>query len=260
MRCWPRRCRRSACIWRTAASASSRTADRVRATFENGVEIEADVLIAADGIFSAVRRVLLGPERPRFACRAYRGLIPAEKSARHSAGVDGVARPGPALHPLFRLGRPDVEFRRPRRAGGLDQRILDRAGQRRRPARGLCGLASAGAAHHRRGRRDLHLGGARPPADRALDLRPRHHAGRRLPSDDPVHGPGRRAGDRGRRRDHRVPASNAATTSRPRSSSTKPSVCRAPRRSRMARGRTRPGSTCPTAPPRRRGMPRWPRA
>jgi salicylate hydroxylase len=53
--------------------------DHVSATFENGVQIEADVLIAADGIFSAVRRALLGPERPRFACRAYRGLIPAER-------------------------------------------------------------------------------------------------------------------------------------------------------------------------------------
>ena len=31
----------------------------------------------------------------------------------------------------------------------------------------------------------------RPPIA-ALDLRPHHHAGRRLPSDDPVHGPGRR--------------------------------------------------------------------
>jgi salicylate hydroxylase len=54
-------------------------ADKVQARFDNGVEIEADVLIAADGIFSAVRKALLGPERPRFACRAYRGLIPAEK-------------------------------------------------------------------------------------------------------------------------------------------------------------------------------------
>jgi salicylate hydroxylase len=53
--------------------------DIVRAKFENGAEIEADVLIGADGIFSAARRALRGPERPRFACRAYRGLIPLER-------------------------------------------------------------------------------------------------------------------------------------------------------------------------------------
>lgn len=53
--------------------------ETVRARFENGAEIEADMLIGADGIFSAVRRALRGPERPRFACRAYRGLIPVEK-------------------------------------------------------------------------------------------------------------------------------------------------------------------------------------
>ena len=53
----------------------------MRARFENGAEIEADVLIAADGIHSAVRRILRGPERPRFACRAYRGLIPVGKGA-----------------------------------------------------------------------------------------------------------------------------------------------------------------------------------
>ena len=79
IRCWPRPCRPSACISRTAASASSRRQTVCERQFENGAEIEADVLIAADGIFSAVRRALLGPERPRFACRAYRGLIPAER-------------------------------------------------------------------------------------------------------------------------------------------------------------------------------------
>jgi salicylate hydroxylase len=52
---------------------------RVVTKFDNGVEIEADALIAADGIHSTVRRILRGPERPRFANRAFRGLIPAEK-------------------------------------------------------------------------------------------------------------------------------------------------------------------------------------
>jgi salicylate hydroxylase len=54
-------------------------ADRVEAQFDNGATISADVLIAADGIHSTIRRILRGPERPRFANRAYRGLIPAEK-------------------------------------------------------------------------------------------------------------------------------------------------------------------------------------
>jgi salicylate hydroxylase len=54
-------------------------ASGVEAQFENGATAKADVLIAADGIHSTIRRILLGPERPRFACRAYRGLIPVER-------------------------------------------------------------------------------------------------------------------------------------------------------------------------------------
>jgi salicylate hydroxylase len=53
--------------------------ERVRVSFANGTNTEFDAVIAADGIHSSVRRALLGPEQPRFACRAYRGLIPAEK-------------------------------------------------------------------------------------------------------------------------------------------------------------------------------------
>ena len=51
------------------------------AKFDNGVEVKADALIAADGIHSTVCRILRGPERPQFANRAFRGLIPAEKVA-----------------------------------------------------------------------------------------------------------------------------------------------------------------------------------
>jgi salicylate hydroxylase len=54
---------------------------KVFAQFANGASIGFDALVAADGIHSSVRKALLGSERPRFACRAYRGLIPAERVA-----------------------------------------------------------------------------------------------------------------------------------------------------------------------------------
>jgi salicylate hydroxylase len=54
--------------------------DGIEAQFEDGTSISADVLIGADGIHSAVRHALLGPEHPRFTgCVAYRGLVPAER-------------------------------------------------------------------------------------------------------------------------------------------------------------------------------------
>ncbi len=54
--------------------------DTVEAHFENGASISADVAIGADGIHSAVRHALFGPERPRFTgCVAYRGLVPADR-------------------------------------------------------------------------------------------------------------------------------------------------------------------------------------
>jgi salicylate hydroxylase len=56
--------------------------DQVEAAFENGHRIAADVLIGADGIHSAVRRVSFGPEHPRFTgCACYRGLVRAERLA-----------------------------------------------------------------------------------------------------------------------------------------------------------------------------------
>jgi salicylate hydroxylase len=54
--------------------------DRVEARFENGAAVTAAVLVGADGIHSAVRGILLGPENPRFTgCVAYRGMVPAER-------------------------------------------------------------------------------------------------------------------------------------------------------------------------------------
>lgn len=57
--------------------------DLVEARFADGSTAEADVLIGADGIHSAVREELFGPESPRFSGMvAYRGLV----SPQHLGG------------------------------------------------------------------------------------------------------------------------------------------------------------------------------
>jgi salicylate hydroxylase len=56
--------------------------DRVEASFQDGSIVEADAIIGADGIHSAVRSAILGPESPRFSGNvAYRGLVPAARLA-----------------------------------------------------------------------------------------------------------------------------------------------------------------------------------
>jgi salicylate hydroxylase len=72
---------------------------RVRARFENGVEVEADLLVGADGIHSVVRTALLGLEKPEFTgCVAYRGLIPAERVTHLEIPVEAQLWMGPGKH------------------------------------------------------------------------------------------------------------------------------------------------------------------
>lgn len=52
--------------------------DKVHMRFENGLQADVDLLIAADGVHSVVREAMLGMERPRFTGRvAYRATFPA---------------------------------------------------------------------------------------------------------------------------------------------------------------------------------------
>ena len=67
--------------------------------FENGARAAADIMIGADGIHSAVREKLFGPEHPRFTgCVAYRGLVPAEKLKHLDLPLEEQLWLGPGEH------------------------------------------------------------------------------------------------------------------------------------------------------------------
>src|SRR5262245_61456266 len=63
----------------TRCTAVDQTPDGVALTFADGTSAEADVVIGADGIRSAVRSALLGPDAPQFTGHiVWRGLVPTE--------------------------------------------------------------------------------------------------------------------------------------------------------------------------------------
>ncbi|HUB97712.1 MAG TPA: FAD-dependent monooxygenase [Stellaceae bacterium] len=70
-----------------------------RARFADGSEIEADIVVGADGLHSAVRKSLFGPEDPRFTgCICYRGLVPASAVPADIFTRDGTMWMGPHGH------------------------------------------------------------------------------------------------------------------------------------------------------------------
>ena len=167
-----------------------------------------------------VRHLVFGPEKPRFTgCVAWRGLVPAERIAHlgiEVASHNWMGPDGHVVHYWVSAGRfmnvvCVVEH------GDWTSESLDRQGRRRRCAGALRGLASDRARPDRRLSRDLHLGAARPPAAAALERRPRHAAGRCLPSHAAHHGAGRRAVDRGWRGAGVAADGDARTTCRARS-------------------------------------------
>jgi salicylate hydroxylase len=72
--------------------------DRARVTFANGAVVEADIVIAADGIHSELRQYVVPPSRPVFSGSvAYRGLVACESVPQWSAGAWQMWL-GPAKH------------------------------------------------------------------------------------------------------------------------------------------------------------------
>jgi salicylate hydroxylase len=79
--------------------------DTAIARFTDGSEIEADVIVGADGIHSAVRTALFGPDDPRFTGKiCYRSVVPAEAVRGARPDTDNVQWLGPhgtiVLYPL----------------------------------------------------------------------------------------------------------------------------------------------------------------
>ena len=79
--------------------------DSAVARFADGSEIEADVIVGADGIHSPVRASLFGPDAPRFTGKiCYRSVIPTEAVRGARPATDGAQWFGPhgtiVLYPL----------------------------------------------------------------------------------------------------------------------------------------------------------------
>ena len=70
----------------------------VRLQLENG-EAKGDALIGADGVHSAIRPALFGPDKPEFTgIIAWRGIVPMERLPRHMARMVGSTWVGPGGH------------------------------------------------------------------------------------------------------------------------------------------------------------------
>ena len=224
--------------------------DRVEARFADGGRAEVDVLVGADGIHSlgapaAVRAGRPALHRLRRLPRAGAGRAAARaRAGGDGAGLDG-ARAGTSCTTSSAAGGWSTSSPSSSRTRGRASRGPT-AGDARRRAGRVRRLASAGPRDPRRGRRDVRLGAVRPHAARPLVGRAGHPARRRLPRDAAVHGPGRRAGDRGRRDAGGLPGGGRPDVARRAAPLRASCGCRAPPASRRCRRATRRASTCPT--------------
>lgn len=80
--------------------------DKIIATFAGGETIETDLLIGADGIHSAVRDQMLGPDKPEFTgCVAWRATAPVTALGNHAPPPTASVWVGPRRHAVTYLLR-----------------------------------------------------------------------------------------------------------------------------------------------------------
>jgi salicylate hydroxylase len=80
------------------------------ARFADGNAVEADLVVGADGIHSAVRNALFGADAPRFTgCICWRGMAPIEAVPRDINTADGTMWMGPHGHVVhYRVRRGEL--------------------------------------------------------------------------------------------------------------------------------------------------------
>ena len=77
-----------------------------RARFADGRQIEADIVVGADGIHSVVRRSLFGADAPRFTgIVCWRGLVALDAMPPGNSYSDGTMYLGPRSHVIYYLVR-----------------------------------------------------------------------------------------------------------------------------------------------------------
>jgi salicylate hydroxylase len=80
------------------------------ARFADGSELEADIVVGADGIHSVVRNSLFGADAPRFTgCICWRGMAPVDAVPRDINTADGIMWLGPHGHVVhYRVRRGEL--------------------------------------------------------------------------------------------------------------------------------------------------------
>ncbi|MDW3098786.1 MAG: FAD-dependent monooxygenase [Alphaproteobacteria bacterium] len=91
----------------SAVTGYEQSANGITALTDQGASAEGDVLIGADGIHSAVRTQMLGPEQPVFTGNvAWRAVVPIEKLGDLAPPPTACIWPGPSRHAVtYRLRR-----------------------------------------------------------------------------------------------------------------------------------------------------------
>ncbi len=170
------------------------------ATFADGREIEADLIVGADGLHSVVRKDLFGSDAPRFTGNAcFRTIVPFDKQPLDFVSPDASLWMGPNAHAMtyYLRGGSVVNVAATVEVDASVEEILERSQQPRGPAGRLRRLASQPAEAVRQGGHGFQMGAVRSRSDARMVVGAHHAAGRCCPSHAAIHGPGCGDGHRG---------------------------------------------------------------